>query len=160
SCTTAGYTNPSTSTCTLYAVKDPTTGAAFPGNIIPTSRIDPNSSKLLGVFPMPNATNLAVTKLGYNFQIAGTEDTPVHQEIMKVDYNINDKTKMWIRASGFKSDSTGLNSAAINNKWGPAPVDYQQTMPNLGVNITRIFSPTLINETTIGMNLWTETQVL
>jgi hypothetical protein len=144
----------------LYAVKDPTTGAAFPGNIIPASRIDPNSSKLLSIFPMPNATNLAVTKYAYNFQIAGTEDTPVHQEILKVDYNVSDKAKMWFRASGFKSDSTGLNSAAINNKWGPAPVDYQQTMPNLGVNLVYLFSPTLINETTVGMNLWTETQVL
>ena len=29
-------------------------------------------------------------------------------------------------------------------KWGPAPVDYQQTMPNLGVNATYIFTPSLI----------------
>jgi len=67
---------------------------------------------------------------------------------------------MWFRASGYKSDSTGLNSAAIQNKWGPAPVDYQQTMPNIGVNGTYIFSPTLINEATFGINLWTESQVL
>ena len=77
-----------------------------------------------------------------------------------MDYNVSDRAKMWFRASGFKSDSTGLNSAAIDNKWGPAPVDYQQTMPNLGVNLVYLFSPTLINETTVGMNLWTETQVL
>jgi hypothetical protein len=144
----------------IYTVKDPTTGAAFPGNIVPASRIDPISAKLLSVFPMPNATNTAITKYAYNFQIAGTEDTPVKQEILKVDYNVSDKAKMWIRASGYGSDSTGLNSAAINNKWGPAPVDYQQTMPNIGVNLAYIFSPTLINETTFGMNLWTETQVL
>jgi hypothetical protein len=142
---------------TLYTVKDPTTGAAFPGNIVPTSRIDANSAKLLSVFPLPNAVD---PKYGYNFQIAGTEDTPVHQEILKVDYNVNDKLKMWFRASGYKSDSTGLNSAAINNKWGPAPVDYQQTMPNIGVNATYVFSPTLINEATFGINLWTESQVL
>ena len=144
----------------IYTVKDPTTGVAFPGNIVPASRIDPSSSKLLSVFPLPNTTNVAVTKYAYNFQIAGTETAPVHQEILKVDYNLSDKAKMWFRASGFKSDSTGLNSAAIDNKWGPAPVDYQQTMPNLGANLTYIFSPTLINEATLGMNLWTETQVL
>ncbi|HEY3835732.1 MAG TPA: carboxypeptidase regulatory-like domain-containing protein, partial [Bryobacteraceae bacterium] len=145
---------------TLYAVKDPSTGSPFPGNIVPASRIDANSAKLLSIFPMPNATNTALTKYAYNFQIAGTEDTPVHQEIMKVDYNMSERSKLWFRASGFKSDSTGLNSAAINNKWGPAPVDYQQTMPNLGANWVFLFSPTLINETTVGMNLWTETQVL
>ena len=144
----------------LYIVKDPTTGAQFPGNIVPASRIVPISAKLLSVFPLPNATDPAVTKYAYNFQIAGTEDVPVKQEILKVDYNVTDKAKMWIRASGFSSDSTGLNSAAINNKWGPAPVDYQQTMPNIGVNLTYVFSPTLVNETTFGMNLWTESQVL
>jgi hypothetical protein len=144
----------------LYAVKDPTTGAPFPGNIIPTSRMDPNSAKLLSVFPLPNATNVAVTKYAYNFQIAGSEDQPVRQEILKVDYNVSNKMKWWFRASGFKSDNTGLTSPAIDNKWGPSPVDYQQTMPNLGASMTYIFSPTLVNELIIGYNLWTETQVL
>ena len=145
---------------TLYTVKDPTTGQPFPGNIVPASRIDPNSSKLLSVFPLPNATNTAVTNFAYNFQIAGSEDQPVLQEILKVDYNISEKAKAWFRASGFSSDNTGLTSPAINNKWGPSPVDYQQTMPNLGANFTYIFSPTLVNEATFGMNLWTEDQLL
>jgi hypothetical protein len=144
----------------LYTVKDPSTGVAFPGNIVPASRIVAASAKLLGVFPMPNVTDTSITKYAYNFQIASTEDTPVKQEILKVDYNVSDKAKMWIRASGFSSDNTGLNSAAIQNKWGPAPVDYQQTMPNVGVNFTYLFSPTLINEATFGINLWTESQVL
>ena len=78
------------------------------------------------------------------------------QEILRVDYNMSDKARMWFRASGFSSDNTGLTSPAINNQWGLANVDYQQTMPNLGANLTYIFSPTLVNEATFGMNLWTE----
>jgi outer membrane receptor protein involved in Fe transport len=144
---------------TLFTVKDPLTGAAFPGNVIPASRIDPNSAKLLSIFPLPNATNTAITKYAYNYQIADTEDVPVKQEILKVDYNVTSKAKAWFRASGYSSDSTGLNSAAIQNKW-LVPVDYAQTMPNLGANLSYVFSPTLINEATIGMNLWTEQQKL
>jgi hypothetical protein len=144
----------------VTTVKDPSNGLPFAGNIIPASRMDPNSAKLLTVFPLPNATNTAVNKFAYNFQIAGSEDQPVLQEMMKVDYNISEKAKAWFRASGYSSDNTGLTSPAINNKWGPAPVDYRQTMPNLGVNFTYVFSPTLVNEATFGMNLWTETQVL
>ena len=106
----------------------------------------------MSVFPLPNATNLAVTKYAYNFQIAGTEDTPVQQEMLKVDYNVSDKAKMWFRASGFKSDNTGLTSPANSNQWGPAPIDYQQTMPTLGVNLTYVFSPNLVNEATLGYN--------
>jgi hypothetical protein len=144
----------------LYVVKDPTTGSAFPGNIIPISRMDPNSGKLLGIFPLPNATNTAVTKFAYNFQIAGSEDLPVKQELLKMDYNITDKARMWVRASGFSSDNKGLTSPAISNQWGPANVDYAQTMPNLGGSFTYIATPTLVNEATFGINLWTEKQLL
>jgi Carboxypeptidase regulatory-like domain/TonB-dependent Receptor Plug Domain len=142
----------------LYVINDPTTGQPFPGNIIPASRMDPNSAKLLTVFPLPNITDPAITKYAYNFQIAGGEDLPVTQELLKVDYNISDRAKAWFRASGYASDNTGLTSAAIKNEWGPTPVDYAQTMPNLGGDFTYIFSPTLVNELTIGMNLWTEQQ--
>jgi hypothetical protein len=152
--------------CSLFTVSDPLNKDAagkaiqFPGNIIPGNRMDPNAGKLLSIFPLPNATNPLVTKYAYNFQIAGSEDIPVKQEILKIDYNVTEKARLWIRASGFSSDNTGLNSAAIQNKWGPAPVDYAQTMPNLGANLTYVFSPTLVNEATFGMNLWTEDQKL
>jgi hypothetical protein len=140
-------------------IKDPLNGGAiFPNNTIPASRIDPNSSKLLGIFPLPTVTG--PTTCSCNFQIAGSEDTPIKQEMLRVDYNITDKARAWFKASGYNSDTTGLNSAAIKNTWGPAPVDYQQTMPFLGANFSYIFSPTLVNELSIGMNLWTEDQLL
>ncbi|MBV9611414.1 MAG: TonB-dependent receptor, partial [Acidobacteriaceae bacterium] len=141
-------------------VIDPSTKAAFPGNMIPAGRIDPNMSKLLSIFPLPNDTNTAVTKFGYNFQIAGTEDIPINQEILRVDYNISDRAKAWFRGSGYSSDNTKFTSAAISNEWGLAAVDYQQTMPNVGGNFTYTFSPTLVNEVTFGLNLWTEKQIL
>ena len=140
-------------------VKDPATGAAFPNNIIPTSRLDPNMVKLMNVFPLPNAQAEAQI-LGYNFQISGSEDTPVSQEILKVDYNISDRAKAWFKAAGYSSSNTGLNSAANKNTWGLAPISYQQTMPSLGTDFTYIFSPTVVNEATVGMQLWTEQQIL
>lgn len=143
---------------TQYIVKDPLTGVAFPNNVVPATRIDPISAKLLSIFPLPNATNVALTKYAYNFQISGSEDVPVKQEMLRVDYNATEKARLWFKASGYSSNDTGLNSAAIKNSWGPAPVDYQQTMPFLGANFTYIFSPTLINEVSVGMNLWTEDQ--
>ncbi len=139
-------------------IKDPlNNGAPFANNSIPGDRIDPISSKLLSVFPLPNAVD---PKNAFNFQIAGVEDLPVKQEILRVDYNMSTKGRWWFRASGFSSDNTGRTSPAISNQWGIANVDYSQTMPNLGANFTYTFSPTLVNELTIGMNLWTEDQKL
>ncbi|MFL6450664.1 MAG: hypothetical protein ACJ746_23720 [Bryobacteraceae bacterium] len=43
-------------------VKDPLTGVAFPGNIIPASRLYGPGVALLNLFPQPNATG----QIGYN----------------------------------------------------------------------------------------------
>ena len=48
-------------------VKDPTTGVAFPGNIVPANRIDPNGQALLNFLPLPNFTNRAVSLGNYNY---------------------------------------------------------------------------------------------
>lgn len=132
----------------------------FPNNIIPAARIDPQSAKLLSIFPLPNATNTAITAFRYNYQIAGTEDVPIHQEILRVDYYATEKARVWIRASGYSSERTSNTSPAIQNQWGLARVNYAQTMPNLGGSLTYIFTPTLVNEVTFGLNLWTEEQKL
>ena len=140
-------------------IKDPlNSGTLFPNNTIPSNRIDPNMAKLMAIFPLPNV--VGANNCSCNFQIAGSEDQPVKQEMLKIDYIATDKARFWFKASGFSSDNNGLNSPAINNKWGPAPVDYQQTMPFLGANFSYVFSPTLVNELSVGMNLWTEDQLL
>jgi hypothetical protein len=123
---------------------------------IPANRIDPNTSKLLSIFPQPN---LVGNSKG-NYQIAGSEDLPVKQELLRIDYNRSEKNRAWFRVTGYSSDNTGRTSPAISNQWGLANVDYSQTMPQLGARLTTIFSPTLINEATVGMNLWTEDQKL
>jgi len=144
---------------TLYTVKDPLTGAPFPGNVIPQNRMDPQSAKLLSIFPLPN-TDPRTTGYSYNFYSQTSEDVPVLTETLKVDVNATNKARLWFKASGYTSDNSGLNSAAIQNKWGPASVDYQQTMPQLGGSFVYVFTPTLINEVVFGMNLWTEKQLL
>ena len=41
----------------LIVVKDPTTGLAFPGNIVPSNRIDKSGQALMNFLPQPNFTN-------------------------------------------------------------------------------------------------------
>ena len=44
---------------------DPTTGAPFPGNVIPQSRISPQATALLSFYPLPNFA----ADSRYNYQI-------------------------------------------------------------------------------------------
>jgi hypothetical protein len=115
---------------TLYAVKDPTTGAAFPGNVIPANRIDPNSSKLLSIFPLPNATNTDITKFAYNYQIAGSEDIPVKSETLRVEYNRSEKARMWFKVSGFSSNNTAAPARRLPTSGGWRTWATRRPCPN------------------------------
>ena len=62
-------------------VIDPLTGAPFPGNVIPQSRISPQASALLRFYPLPNFQ--AGTR--YNFQIPLVSST--HQDSLQSRWN-------------------------------------------------------------------------
>jgi hypothetical protein len=72
---------------------DPDTGKAFPNNIIPASRINPDMQKMLNIFPAPNVTGNAA----YNLLLTDTIDAPVHQELLRVDYNPTSKWRTYFR---------------------------------------------------------------
>jgi hypothetical protein len=114
----------------------------------------------LAVFPLPNATNTAITNFSYNYQIGGYQKLPVRNETLRLDFNKSDKARFWFKAAGFSSSNEGRTSPAIQNQWGLAEVDYAQTMPQVGTQFTYVFTPTLVNQATFGVNLWTEEQRL
>jgi len=62
-------------------VLDPATGAPFPGNLIPQSRISPQARALLNFYPLPNFNGNA----GYNYQIPIL--SPTHQDALQSRFN-------------------------------------------------------------------------
>jgi hypothetical protein len=58
----------------LIVIKDPTTAQPFPGNIIPSSRLNANGLALMNILPLPNYDSPAqrIAALGnYNYQDRG-----------------------------------------------------------------------------------------
>ncbi len=62
-------------------VIDPTTGAPFPGNVVPQSRISPQANALLRFYPMPNFPSGA----GYNYQVPLLGG--IHQDSLQSRWN-------------------------------------------------------------------------
>ena len=60
----------------LIVIRDPLTGMAFPGNLVPPSRINPNGLALLNLMPLPNSTDRGFTKGQFNFERQETDDNP------------------------------------------------------------------------------------
>jgi len=71
-------------------VYDPTTGAPFPGNVIPTTRISPQATALLNFYPQPNFNSSL-----YNYQVPIVGET--HQDSMQSRLNktIGNKNQLY-----------------------------------------------------------------
>jgi hypothetical protein len=74
----------------LAAIRDPRTGLAFPGNIIPPDRLDPKAVAIINAYqPLPNTT-------GANNAIGTTLNmSPQDQFMTRIDHNFSDKYRVF-----------------------------------------------------------------
>ncbi len=115
---------------------DPTTGKAFSGRIIPTSRIDPVAKKIIDTYiPLPN---LADGK--YEAEIPHPRDTD--EILAKIDHNLNDAHKLG--GSLFYTSGSDLVGLLGNLPWVSRDFSWRQY--NYNLSDTWIVSPTKINE--------------
>lgn len=70
-------------------IKDPLTGIAFPGNIIPTNRLDPRALKVQGYVPMPNGPGTRADGTGVNFTGVVPTKVDINRYSARVDHTIN-----------------------------------------------------------------------
>ncbi len=120
----------------------------FDGNLLPTSRLDPNAIKLLNLYPSPNAPGLF-----NNYTSDRIQSNDVDQFDVRGDENFSDKDTLFVRVSYVRNpqllpgpftgiaDGGGFNSGIQDSRsW------------NGVLSETHSFSPTLINEARIGVN--------
>ncbi|MEZ5401768.1 MAG: carboxypeptidase regulatory-like domain-containing protein [Bryobacteraceae bacterium] len=142
-----------------YAIYDPLTGRregsrvrrdAFPGNVIPASRLSPIARNYLQFYPTANQTGrvdgqdnyLVNTNRGDNF----------NNELGRLDFNISDRHKLFwnfrhnerleFRGNSFQNIATGNNLVRIN--WGSTLDDVYT------------FSPTVVLNTRLNWTRFTE----
>jgi hypothetical protein len=130
-------------------IRDPNTSAPFPGNLIPQSRIYQYGPNILSVLPMPN-TSVGGTRYNYTSQASTTY--PHREDILRVDYNINDKTRVSGRMIRNSGDNANTFGGAFNLAWNfpLARMGQTNTPINLSFTVIRTFSPTLTNEFIFG----------
>jgi len=131
----------------------------FPNAIIPASRIDSDTQKLLAILPTGNATPLGQSGGGnYNYVTQGSVKTPVNQQVLRLDYNITPKWHAYFRGMRTTTEQNGANVASVTAamQWG-VPFVYSTPGKNASLNLTFIPSPNLINELNVGFASWNET---
>jgi trimeric autotransporter adhesin len=103
----------------LSPILDPLTGAPFPGNKIPKTRLSPQAQALLSLFPLPNFENNS----GYNYQIPIL--SPTHQDALQSRFN---------NALGFKNQFYGRFAFQSTRSDNPNLFGFLDTTDILGVN--------------------------
>ena len=118
-------------------VKDPDNGGiAFPGNIIPASRIRPFAKNFMQQFLPP--ANFGPDYYRYSLLDESNED----QLTARVDYSFSDKDKIYFRYFLNEVKQVGTNNAI---DWDFVS-DFPGRFQNFNFGYTRVFSPTLLND--------------
>jgi hypothetical protein len=144
-----------------HQVYDPTTGLQdgsgqgrdpFPGNIIPASRINPVSKKILSYLPATNEPFVATSQTNDYFALLPFQKT-TDQVDSKVDWNISDKDRLSGRFSFAKPRS--FQAPIFGDAGGPAQGAFEdrasQKTYSTGLNYNRVISSTLLTEFRIGV---------
>src|SRR5262249_8365270 len=79
----------------VIPITDTTTGAPFPGNVIPKNRLNPNGLALMNILPQPNFFNRTVSGGNYNYQIQEVQKDPKRSQLLRLDYVPTEKDRFF-----------------------------------------------------------------
>jgi len=131
-------------------IQDAAAHVPYPGNVIPTSQINPNGQAILKIFPLPNVTS---PTLQYNYAVQTTLNRPRHVEMLRMDYAINSTTTFYWR--GIQSRERFEGTAGIvgySANWPQIPELYNLQGRGFVANLTKLFSSRTVNEFVFGVN--------
>lgn len=129
------------------SIIDPLTGTQFPGNVIPTARLDPVALSLLNLFPEPNVGSATPGRAPNRFTAAAPNIQNTRQETMRIDHNFSDTHRI-----------TGRYTRDLSETREQGGLFFGATLPNLAttdtivpgeilaVNLTSSFGPNIVNE--------------
>ncbi len=130
------------------ATVDPATGAPFPNNIIPSSRLSGVSQKLLNsYYPKVNAGGSDL--VSNSLALLATPASLTSYDI-KVDQNIGSRQQLYGRFTWRELPSVGDNNLLPTD-------DITELNKNMVVSYNASIKPTLINEFRFGFSLWNRT---
>lgn len=124
-------------------IYDPTTGLPFPGNIIPSNRIDPISAKALKYYNSATVPNAKPGQFLPNFSQNNALPRNRDGFVLRLDYNESSKSQ-WMGRYNWGDENQiaqGLNLAGSK-----VLTNYEQ----YAASNTRTFSPTVVNEARFG----------
>jgi hypothetical protein len=150
----------------LIYIKDPLRAGAcsavtggpgcFPGNIIPSDRINPNGLALLNMLPLPTNFDRSFTEGQFNHTTQFNADNPKLNNIVRVDWRPTNNDSFYFTFKDWYSDQRGSEITAGPADWGFFNTHYLNTDRGFSVNYTKILRSNLVLDTDVGTRQQTE----
>ena len=134
-------------TMNFYGFKQDTGDLGWSGSI-PSTALNPNMLALMKLLPTPNADANATG--GYNYVQAEIFNQNNTQWVSRVDYNISDSTKLFVRYNYQRETQqfpVGLWWRNGSQVPYPTSVEGKNRSDSVSASLTHVFSPTMTNET-------------
>ena len=143
-----------------FTIKDPNTGAPFPGNVIPANRLYAPGVALLNMLPAPNVANsCAVTPgaggciKGYDYQSQVSDQYPRREDLVRIDYNLTSKMRIFGHyINNNNTYQSYYGSFVLGANLPISEIQYANPGYSWAVGSTYVFSPTVTNEFNIGLS--------
>ena len=151
---TGDFSNTRDAAGVLQTIYDPTTrsaanpqGVPFQGNVIPQSRFSQYGPSILNWLPLPNTFG----QPAYNYQSQVPSSQPSYDQIYRVDYNLSEKWRFFVRGLDSKqTQDVPYGRADTSNNLGLTPFFAPTYGWSVTANVATIISPTLTNEFQFG----------
>jgi hypothetical protein len=134
----------------LIPIIDPLTKSQFPGNTVPSTRINLNGQAMLNLLPTPNQLNRTVTLGAYNYQYNDIAEVPKQSHVLRLDFHPSERDSIFIRGTRWHDD-TQASTAIIAFNLPILKSHYLFTAASAQAGWTHTFSPTIVNEFWIGV---------
>ena len=125
-------------------IRDP-----FPGNVIPSDRIDPVARQVLSYFPLPNQPGNPVTG-AQNYFATGTAELKVDNIDGRVDHQISEKARSFVRYSYRKTFSAPATFFPEDIAIAEGRVNEQNLAHNAVIDYSRTLSNTTLLNARLG----------
>lgn len=134
------------------------TGPGISNNKI-TSGINPLMQQLLNLFPLPNVSGFGVGGQNYNFSESLSAHAPRREDLLRVDYQLNSKNRLYGRyLHNAETDTSPFLpfpgpfgifacSSVVNF---PGGCTQQHPGWNFSANLVSTITPTVLNEFSVG----------
>ena len=138
---------------TTRAAANGVTRDPFPGNVIPSNRLDASTLAFLQFYPLPNRAPSNAFTNSNNYQSSIKETREMQQHTGKVDYRFSERNSLFGRYVLYHQYTDGSNNTS--NPW-PDPLvraRYDDLNNQNGViSDTHTFSPRMLNELRLSVS--------